>query len=461
MRECLAAAKQALDQDKFEDALPLVMSVLREDVDNPYALHLLGWTYMKSGEAYLPLAYQIYRRAVNLYPKRREMWNNLSRCADELHRYDEALGMSLKSIELDPKYAPGYSNAACSLINLGRYAEALKYAEAGLELAPADRNCLTNKGFALLGLQRWGEAWDFYEHTLGYRYRLEWVYGDEPRWDGSKDKTVIVYGEQGIGDELMYAQCVPEAVKDCKHVIVDCDHRLEKLFKRSFPGAEVHGTRRRNDVEWLEGKPYDARCAMGSLAAFYRRAEESFLKKPYLVADPERRVMWRALFDSYKKPVIGIAWTGGRDYTGGKFRRLQLSDFLPLMREFDVEWVSLEYKDREDEIEEFKKKYGVTVHSFTWINRTEDYDDTAALLAECDLVLGIHTTSLHCAGGLGKKVVCLAPAMPQWRYAGEDFPWYADFTLHKQRKNESWVNTIGRIDRAHFGCIPRGTRKAA
>lgn len=460
-KDCLLAARKYLDANDTENALPLLMSVLREDVNNGYALHLLGWLYMKAGEAFMPLAYQIYRRAANLYPQRREIWNNLSRCADELHNYDEALGYSLHSIELDPNYAPGYSNAACSLVNLARYEEALKFADEGLALAPEDRNCLTNKGFALLGLQRWEEAWDFYEYTLGHRFRLEWIYGDEPRWDGTPGKRIIVYGEQGIGDELMYAQCLPEAIRDCQHVIVDCDHRLEHLFRRSFPKAEVHGTRRRNDVAWLEGKEFDARCAMGSLAALYRRSEAAFLRQPYLIPHPEKALMWHALFDSYEKPVIGIAWSGGRELTGSRARKLELSDFLPLMRAWDVEWVSLEYKDRQEEIDAFKKQFGIEIKSFAWVNKTEDYDDTAAMISALNGVVGIHTTSLHCAGAMGKKVLCLAPERAQWRYASDNFPWYADFKVVRQNKGEPWVSTVNRIDRAYFGDLQGRAAKAA
>ena len=460
-KQCLLAAKEYLGKDQFEDAMPLIMSVLRENADNPHAIHLLGWCYMKAGEAHTPLAYQLYRRAVSIAPSRKEIWNNLSRCADEMHLYEEALGYSLKTIEIDPKYVTGYSNAACSLVNMARYEEALKYAEAGLELAPEDRNCLCNKGFALLGLHRWEEAWKFYEHTLGFRFRMEWTYGDEPRWDGSPGKTVIIYGEQGIGDELMYAQCIPEAQADCKKVIIDCDERLQGLFRRSFPGCDVHGTRRRDKLEWLDGKKWDARCAIGSLAMFYRTSEASFTKKPFLVADPERRIMWRALFDGYKKPVIGISWSGGRELTGSRARKLELSDFLPLMRKLDAEWVSLEYKDRADEIDEFKKKYGITIHNFQWINKSEDYDDTAAMIAELDYVVGIHTTALHCAGGLGKKVLCFAPAKPQWRYAQDSFPWYGDFTIHRQRKDEAWIETLSRVDLAYFGKLFSRAKKAA
>jgi Tetratricopeptide repeat len=462
MRQCLLAAREMVARDDPENALPLLMSVLAEDPNNPFGLHVLGWLYMKSGEAYLPLAYQIYRRAIAMYPDRREMWNNLSRCADELHRYEEALGISLKSLEVDANYAPGYSNVACSLINLGRYAEALKYAEAGLEIAPEDRNCLCNKGFALLGLQQWDKAWEFYEHTLGHRYRLEWIYGEEPRWDGSKDKVVIVYGEQGLGDELMYAQCLPEAIRDCRSVLLDCDHRLAGLFQRSFPHAGVHGTRRRNEVAWLNGIHYDARCAIGSLASIYRKTPESFFRSPYLVADPERRKMWRALFKGYAKPVIGIAWTGGRSVTGEKFRRMDLSDFLPLMRAFDATWVSLEWKDRSEEIEKFRNEHGILVHDYPWIHKSEDYDDTAAMAAELDMVVGAGTASLHLAGALGIPTVCLVPKYPQWVFAGEDMPWYGCMRLVKQKMGQEWREVIEEaVDGPYFSGLSERARKAA
>jgi ADP-heptose:LPS heptosyltransferase len=145
--------------------------------------------------------------------------------------------------------------------------------------------------------------------------------------------------------------------------------------------------------------------------------------------------MWRALFDRQRKPVIGIAWTGGVPWTGDRYRKWTLDDLLPVFRSVDAVWVSLQYKDAGKEIAAFRARHpDIDLRQYAYATLTQDYDDTAALVAECDLVFSMQTGVIHLAGALGKDCWCFVNSHPGWRYgaSGDSMPWYRSVRLYRQ-----------------------------
>src|SRR5690606_23651049 len=119
------------------------------------------------------------------------------------------------------------------------------------QLEPDFRNSRHNLGLAYLQNQQWEDGWRNFEASVGFSEdRRERVYGDEIPWDGTKNRVVIAYGEQGIGDEISFASCIPDFIKDCKEAVIECDERLAGLFRRSFPKAHVYGTRYKEVIDW-------------------------------------------------------------------------------------------------------------------------------------------------------------------------------------------------------------------
>ena len=163
-----------------------------------------------------------------------------SRACHELDRFDEAIKYFLKSAELDHNYSLAYSNASATLVQMSKWEDAEKASKMALECDPKDLNAQLNLAHSYLAKGQWVEGWKEWDKSLGGKFRKELVYGDEVRWNGDKDKTIVIYGEQGLGDEIFYASCIPDAIAISKKVYIDCDARLEGLFKRSFPEAEVH-----------------------------------------------------------------------------------------------------------------------------------------------------------------------------------------------------------------------------
>lgn len=435
--QTLKAAHQLIEAGQQEHALPLIYDVLHDDPDNGAAQYMLGYLYLLSERH--ALAYGVYKLLSIQQPHRPAVWNNLGLSLQEMHRYDEALESFRKALEVDPGYAPGYNNIATTLICLGRYEDAVPWAQEALKLDPKHKNAWTNLGFANLAMQNWREGFDGFANALGGKYRQDWTYGDAPKWEGQLGETVVVYGEQGIGDEIMASQMLLDAQRDCKRLIYDCHPRLEGLFRRSFPGVEIHGTRKQAEVDWLDGVDY--RCALFDLGRFYRRQDAEFPRHAYLQADSERVLQWRSLFDSWGKPVIGIAWGGGTYATQTHLRHVGLEAFRPLIEGTDAIFVALEYKDAADEI----ASSGLPVRWYPRATMAEDYDETAGLVAACDEIIGAHTSALHLAAALGKRVTCLIPSIAQWRYYRDDMPWYPHMRLFRQQADEPWASTLHRL----------------
>lgn len=436
VKEIQKAAFELIQENKLEDANRVIQTLLEHDPNDAIALNFMGIVHLELKNFHL--AYQYLRRAlqekVNIAP----IWVNFGLAAHELGRNQEAINAYLKSAEIDNAYIKAYVNAAAIFIEESRWDEARKACEIALEIDPDSSMAKKNLAHVYLAMHEWKKGWEYWELSLGNQYRKEWAYGDEKRWDGTKNQCVVVYGEQGLGDEINYASIIPDAIADSKKIIIDCDPKLEKLFRRSFPRATVHGTRRDSNPKWLANARIDARCAISSLPQFYRNSDADFPGTPYLKADPELVTMWKGLFASWNKPVYGLCLHGGSKFTGESWRKLQPEDFSPLFAK-DACFVSLDYKGQ---LKHSKIK------EFPWATQVNDYDLTASLIASLDGVIGVNTTAIHCANGLGVPTHILVPTKKQWRYepcADGSYVWSKTATLYQQKEGESWRDVVKRV----------------
>ncbi|HEY1326262.1 MAG TPA: hypothetical protein VGI14_04945 [Casimicrobiaceae bacterium] len=252
----------------------------------------------------------------------------------------------------------------------------------------------------------------------------------------------MVTGEQGLGDEIMAAGVVPQAVQSCKKFILDCDERLGSLFARSFPNVLVTPTRRSQTVH-LPVVPTHHKSLFG-LGELFRRGDAEFPRKPYLQPNNEYVSMFKDLFGGQR--TIGIAWSGGLPRTGQEPRAAGLKAFLPLLRRGDAEFVSLQYKPDGDEVAQFQKDTGIRVKRYPWAAQAQDMDLVAGMIAACDEVIGVHTTALHVASAMGVPTTMLTHKGSGWRYAGSELLWYPESTImHRKRQGESWRDCIARL----------------
>lgn len=429
----------------MDEAWSIVDRVLSyDDPSFPLALALGSKIWFKQKKH--SVAYQFARRLADVDPGNSYAWSNLGMEAEQLYRFDEADRAFQKAAGLantDHAKSVLYMQWACMLVNAGRWDDAEPMARRALKYNPNSGKAAGNLGLVCLATGNWKEGWPLYNKVIGVdQSRRRHSYCDEPLWDGSPGKTLVVYGEQGLGDEISFASMVPDVVKMSKRVILDCSPKLAGLFRRSFPGVTVHPTRWEKTLNWPEDdRKVDASIAIGAIGQWTRNDDADFPKVPYLVPDPDRVGMWRSLFAKQGKPVIGIAWSGGAPWTADRFRRWSLDDLLPVFRAVDAVWVSLEYKDAAKEIAEFRGRHPeVDLRQYAFGTLTQDYDDTAAMVTALDHVVAMQTTVIHLCGALGKDCDVFVNKHGQWRYGTRNGPmiWYPSVYVRRQNADGSW-----------------------
>lgn len=442
---------------KPEAAWKLCHQLLIENPNDGRALTAAAFLMGKIGA--LPQAYHFGRSAAQLSPQEPVAWINFGHAASELGLTEEAEACYQRALKLSKSRE---HQAAC-LLNLGGLYVDNGLFERGEELTqallkedPTHLKALQNLSLCKLARRDWS-GWKEYRLLIGSPLRPRTLYKDEPEWDGTPGKTVVIYAEQGLGDEISFASVIPDAADICRKVILDCDGRLESLFRRSFPQVTVYGTRVKDERWAKEDWNFDCSLPIGQLGEFFRTTDDSFPGVPYLKACPTRTAMWKA---KWKKPAIGIAWTGGIPRNNGRHRKVSLADFAPLFA-LDAHFVCLQYKDASEELQAFHVEHpDIDLEQYPWATLTHDYDDTAALVASLDYVVTIQTAVAHTAGALGIPVSVLVPTTTSWRYGHQgDIPWYRSMKVIRQRRVGDWRGEIERATehvRSHLGHLPPG-----
>jgi tetratricopeptide (TPR) repeat protein len=372
---------------------------------------------------------------------------NLQRTEEALREYDEILAE-------DPSNAVAQSHrwiaAGVGLRNDGRIQEAMEVFDKALEVMPDNTAARFHRGLARLMIKEWGAGWADYEFRTESEDRPKSPF-PFPVWRGQAlaGKTILIYAEQGIGDEIMFASCLPDLIRAGARCIVECEPRLAKLYSRSFPSAVVHGQgQRAREVDWLHGfGTIDFQLACGSLPLHLRAGDDEFPKHSgYLAADPERVRNWRALLsDLGTGPKVGLSWRGGTARSRTGQRSIALEDLVRNLGPADCRFVSLQYGPVQDEIRQSNVSSVVKVHDPGSV--AQDLDDLAALVCALDLTITVANTTAHLAGALGREAWVMLPHVPEWRYGlrGERVPWYPSLRLFRQSQPGDWKGVLDTI----------------
>lgn len=470
----------ALQRGNYHEATELFDQAVSHDPQHAQAWNNCGLVAASRGK--LEKARQCFHRAVHLRPAFYTALCNLGLACRDLGRLDEAAQMLEQAVQADPGGSTAWVNLASVRQDQGRLDEARAALERVTGVAPRDAGVATAYGTLLAklgdldGAARWlhmaleadaddaearlglahlalgrgiyAEGWDLYESRLRAansprrRFAL-------PEWDGTDPagKVLMVYAEQGLGDTIMFASCLPDLLREAAGVMLHCEDRIWPLVARSFPGIE------RFDVS-VRGR-VDGYAAIGSLPRRYRRDKEAFPRHAgYLRADA-RAVAQAGERLARLGPGLkaGIAWRGGLASTGQAMRSLELAELVPLLDCPGVCWVSLQHDAGDDEIAAFTRRSGIVLHRLEGVET--DVDAAAAAIGALDVVVTVCSSIAHLAGAMGKRTLVLTPHVPAWRYgfAGEGMPWYPAVRLLRQPAPGDWqavlVQARARLADAH------------
>jgi Glycosyltransferase family 9 (heptosyltransferase) len=260
-----------------------------------------------------------------------------------------------------------------------------------------------------------------------------------PRWRGEQDiagRTILLHAEQGHGDTIQFCRYVPLVAAKGATVVLAVSPLLKSLLSR-LPGAS-------HVADGTGGMPTpDIQCALMSLPlAFSTRIETVPAAVPYLEPPAPHLRLWRDKLGPRRGQRIGIAWSGNVHHKADRRRSLALEQIEPLV---GLGWplYCLQRELRPDDLPAFARFSNIRYFG----EALRDFADTAALIAELDLVIAVDTAVAHLAGALGKPVWVLLAHAPDWRWmlGRNDSPWYPTMRLFRQATPGDWSQVIVRV----------------
>lgn len=367
-----------------------------------------------------------FARALSLRPDHAPSWLNMGNASADLDDMESAEALYRTAIRLDPALPEAHTSLGYILTRQGRLTEAMQACETAICLspnfAPAHWNLATA---ALLGgdLTRGFAEYEWRKRHV--RYRSDFPPLPGPAWDGSDPagQTILIRAEQGFGDTIQLARYLPTIMAMGGKPVLICHKSLIPLIG-AMPGvtACAHGQ---------APPPHDSWIDMASLPFILATTMDTIpCPNAYLQADPLRAAAWASRLPAGRK--IGVVFSGNPRHPADRRRSIPL-DQIRLPDLPNMSFVDLQFGER------------LRLPDLTpWIT---DYAQTAALIANLDLVIAVDTSVAHLAGALGKPVWILLPYAPDWRWclARSDSPWYSSARLFRQPAAGDWASVLGQV----------------
>lgn len=455
--------------------------VLAIDDQHFDALHMLGVLATQTQEA--ERAVSLIQQAIRIKSDVAGAYVNLGIALRQLQRFEEAVACYDQALQLEPQDAQTYINRGVSLRSLFRHSEALQCYNTALRLAPQLVEAYYNRGLIRNDLNLLSDAVEDFDATLALRpsyhpalwakalcllqlgeFEKAWpLYGvrwqqDEKEFTSQKLRTTVpllqpgtkvlrllIWPEQGVGDELMFGALLPQAQQLCKQLLVQLDARLIPMFQRTMPNIVFVPKHQAVDESM-----YDAHLPMGELASVFCQTIPDFqlIQTPYVKADPVRVQTLRTQLSPDGKRLCGISWRS-KNIKKGQDRSVPLAALLSTLKMPDVRFVNLQYGEVGDELAQVQPPLDVEVLQYPEVDNQSDLDGLGALIQACDIVVSADNSTVHLAAALGQTVWVLLPFNADWRWLldRDNSPWYPSAKLFRQSQIGEWEGVLDRVGR--------------
>ena len=387
---------------------------------------------------------EYYQKALLSDPTRLDLYYSLSHLLIQLGRSFDAVEL-LRGVRaiLEKEPAANY-NFAMTLKSAGLLSESLQILKS---IEPSDDGFGAQvrhaTALALLQGQNYAEGWPLWESRWKDRHFTEsnsnTIEEYIPRWTGMPVERLLVWAEQGVGDEVMFSSMLNELNERCNTLTVACDPRLIQTFQRSFfENINFISTK-----DKMDPRDFDAQVPMGSLGAFFRPDLESFAGKGKAFLQPNWDVVKkiRKNLEMYADhEIIGLSWFSNSTTHARLIRNIDLTALINKISVSGKVFVCLQYGDVEEDIAKAKMLTGIELINPSDIDQKNDLTNLVNLIAACDRVISIDNATIHFAGALGVPTTVLVPYSPDWRwpFGDKNSPWYDSLTIHHQSEPGYW-----------------------
>ena len=432
------------DLGQLDNAVASYMRALQIKPEYAEAHSNLGSALKGLGQ--LDNAMASYRRALQINPDYATAHNNLGAALRNLGQLDNAVESYMRALEIKPDYAEAHSSLGSVLTDLGQLDNAAESCRRALQFKPDYAVAHCNLGLALLAAGRLREGWQKYEYRWeGGMPKLPHPVTTLPQWTGQNihpGERMLILEEQGMGDKLQFSRYLKLAAERFPDgVSFSVCSPLLSLFRRSFPEVDMLEVTPSDQSDWQWYSPL-----MSLPLAFNTTLETIPGQTPYLVPDPIKVAHWEARIATLDLPAtvrkIGVAWKPGTFIKTAASRSVALQQLAKLFDLPDCAWISLQ-----KEPDSTSAQWVSSGKLIDWTDALIDFDDTAALMANLDLVISVDTSVAHLAGALGKSIWLFNRHASEWRWMRdrEDSPWYPSMRIFTQTTAGDWDEVVNRM----------------
>ena len=437
------AARLLRRSGQLEQAKRHFRKLLTLNNNDAGALNGLGLSNFDEGD--FTHAEHYYQAALNAHQQYAACHNNYAILLHKTHRYEEALNQYQLALSLQPEYSEARYGMSTVLAHIGKLAEAEASMLQVLSERPHDTRCINALSMVQLPQGKFAEGWKHYQARYSSSnperfYTLASL--SQPYWQGEdlSGKTILVKLEQGFGDAIQFCRFVSRLKKEknAATVILSGRDNLRDLLK-DLPDVDLYlGTQDRDT-----NIPFDYWCMVMDLPMHFIQTTNPFIAQhPYILTPKTFDERW--LLDK-SKYNIGIVWKGSPEHKNDAQRSVNhLSELAPLLSLSGINWVSLQKGAGENEVEDWPMILPLGA-------QCSNYQDTAAILSQLDLVIGVDTSVIHLAGAMGIPCWVMLPAYARdwrWLQGREDSPWYPEMRLFPRGQSEGWSEVVERIKSA-------------
>ncbi len=452
---CVNLGNMLKVQQKITEAVSCYKSFLSSNSDSADVLFNLA--QLCQSEGLLPDAESYYRKAIAVDASHAASHNNLGLVLLLQNKFDQAIDKFKALIKSNPKNFDARRNLALAYRECNELSQAEEELNNILKIDPENVIAMQERSLVVLQKGEFKRGWEDYE----WRLKNSSSYSDFlpfPIWDGSdiSNKSILLFPEQGVGDEIMFSSCVSDLAKVAKSVVLLCDARMKPIFERSFPDVTIVGQTKKynlsnNTVEFIKELPtVDVQLSMASLPRYFRNEIDQFrsVAAEFLQADKLMVEKWSARYKVIGDELnVGISWRGGHISNTKLKRSIELEYWAEIFNSTNVQFINLQYGDCASDLQGVKESFGKTVNDWEDSDPLVDMDDFAAKIKALDLVISIDNSTVHLAGSLGVVTWLMQPYSPDWRWLPEQTSsyWYSSIKQYRQSSAGNWKDMLNKV----------------
>ena len=388
-----------------------------------------------------------YEFLKKINPKNSNMYFLYANSLFDQREFQAAIYFYEDAISLKPEFIECHFHLALCYEFIGKIKDALNKYDECLKINPNYDLALFNKSQLLLAINFFDEGWELYQKRWSLKKNLGRYFFNpkqELLIDSHFEKDIFIWAEQGVGDQILFASMLNDFNSLYKKITVSADKRLVSLFKRSFPKIKFI------DQEKYLTVTFDRHLPMGNIGKFVRKDMNDFQKqKPsYLFEDKSLKNKFLSRFDKSKKIKCGLSWTS-KNLKYGESKSLNFDTLAKYLNKEKFYYINLEYIQNQKEINNAIDKYHFDIYGAFEIDKFNDLESFAALVACCDLVVTISNVTAHFAGAMGIKTVLLVPYSYGrfWYWSdNEKSKWYPSVKIIRQKDQFGWSEALKELE---------------